>query len=410
MNALDAVVLVFLWAAVLVRLPGAAHDRRRRILWLAFTAMAIAVSARTPTVAGLIDQHTGWPGTSVLVGHAFTVLAATGAFEFVTDLRETVRIRLPRLDIWLLIAAITVLALTVLFFQIPPPPEGLFIDRAPGQVLPTLYLVLFTTHLGFAMGAIGTLHAGALITSRRTAPPWIRTGFALNAAGGITGIAYATSVDSYLLYRLTAPGLGLGLGDTTVLALLDPLEAVAILLIAAGHGVPAIPAALGTARQWLTLLQLRPLWAALTKAHPDVVFGERPSLLDDLTDRHALRYRLIRRTIEIRDATLHLRGHVDDDTRRRLTAAFATIGCPRRRAAATEAAFIRLALHTHHLGRAPAPRPDYVPPGGHDPDTEAAWLRTVSAAYLRPATRRTATAHASQRRATPRIPTQRRSL
>src|SRR5262249_37113487 len=109
-------------------------------------------------------------------------------------------------------------------------------------------------------------------------------------------------------------------GNEVATSITDSLQLIAIVLILLGLAVPACEtgwrATLGIAH----LLLLRPLWTELTQAAPQVLFFERPTLSQDVVQVRLLGLRLVRRAMEIRDASLHLRTYVTDEQRQQIRA------------------------------------------------------------------------------------------
>ncbi|MFG1878040.1 DUF6545 domain-containing protein [Sphaerisporangium sp. NPDC049003] len=153
------------------------------------------------------------------------------------------------------------------------------------------------------------------------------------------------------------------------------------ILATAGSHLPSISTALAAQWDYRSLNALRPLWEQLTGAAPHVILGTPPSRFTDLTSFADLRVRLLRRTIEIRDAQLALRGYVTDENYRRLRDQLINQGVTGEQFdAALEAAWLTAAVTARHRGGpfAPvAPRPVH---GGSDVHSEARWLRRVDAA------------------------------
>ncbi|MEV6986479.1 DUF6545 domain-containing protein [Sphaerisporangium sp. NPDC051017] len=142
--------------------------------------------------------------------------------------------------------------------------------------------------------------------------------------------------------------------------------------------LPSISVALDACWAYRNLNALRPLWKQLTDAAPHVVLGTPPSRRTDLTSFADLRIRLLRRTIEIRDAWLALRGYVTDEDHRWIRDELLSHGLAGEQLdAAIEAAWLTCAVDARHHGR------PYVPPasrparGGSDLRDEVRWLRLI---------------------------------
>lgn len=132
--------------------------------------------------------------------------------------------------------------------------------------------------------------------------------------------------------------------------------------------------------------RLRPFWAALTGAHPEILL-ETPArrFAYNLGCIFAREHQaLYRRTTEIRDVYLSLRPWMDarvQSAAERHADAAGLSG--RRRAAAVEAAVVKAALHAKVGGHAQTGTGD-VHPGGEDMPSEVAWLLRVAAEFSGP--------------------------
>ncbi|WP_424534432.1 DUF6545 domain-containing protein [Sphaerisporangium viridialbum] len=153
------------------------------------------------------------------------------------------------------------------------------------------------------------------------------------------------------------------------------------ILVITGSHLPSISGALAARWDYRSLNALRPLWEQLTGAAPHVVLGTPPSRLTDLTSFADLRVRLLRRTIEIRDAQLALRGYVTDEDFRWLHDQLVNQGVVGEQFdAALEAAWLTAAVTARHRSGSFVPVASRPVHGGSDVHSEARWLRLVDAA------------------------------
>ena len=104
-------------------------------------------------------------------------------------------------------------------------------------------------------------------------------------------------------------------------------------------------------RLWIAYWRLRPLWMALLRAVPEVELPERGSVF-------GIRWRLLRRVVEIRDAELALRPYWRADVAARASAAARTAALSAgAEAAVVEAAIVMDAVDARVQGRQPSPAP-----------------------------------------------------
>ncbi len=362
---MTTVVLILLWAVALWRAPSAVRSSKQRTLWVAFAALTLAMTLRTPAVMHAIDNGTGINNLSTLLKQYLGVTAAAAVLEFVYVIarphsRAGVRNRMGA-------AGATMAVLTVLFAFVPRRTEAEdFFDRSAGSVPATAYLLVWLVYLGTAMAMATWLFWGS---SRHAGAGWLRTGLRLLGAGTASGVAYALSRVVYLLLRLTeVAGPGSDAGASTVT---DTMKQAAIGLILVGSSVPAVGVAWRAFWHWRYLRALHPLWRDLTGVVPEVVLGEE-------LRRRELRMRLHRRVVEIRDAILALQPYVSAAQRDAAGAAA--------RPDLAEACWIEAARQAKLAGRAPdeAVRRRDLGAAGDDTaldlEIEAQWLRRIETA------------------------------
>jgi hypothetical protein len=140
-----------------------------------------------------------------------------------------------------------------------------------------------------------------------------------------------------------APARGLGP------AAVDLAQGIVVIQVIAGATAPAwFPGGASALRycvMWMAWLRLRPLWASLLEATPEVRLPAQPGT------RFSARYRLHRRVIEIRDAELSLRPFRDGRATREAAEAARRAGLPPlEHDAAVEAVMIVTALGAHRRG------------------------------------------------------------
>jgi hypothetical protein len=378
-----AFIVALLWLVVLWRLRSARAEPWRRALWLALAGLAAALTLDLPLVITAVDSATGVPDMSTLLKHLAGIIASAAVLDWVIALtRPQPRARrpLPRH----VIAAATAIALTVLFFATRRTESTDFASTMAGDPTATAYLMVFETYLGIAMATA----AGRFSTAGRAATGGLllRYGLWTLTAGTALGAVYA------LLRLIVLAGAATGTGQMPstrhAIGLTDTVQAAAILLILVGCTLPAVSVAWRNLCNYRDLRTLRPLWAGVTAAAPHVILGPPPRRRDDLRIGQDLRVALLRRTAEIRDAALLLRGYVtlaDHAAARQALSGTGLTGAALD--AATEAAWLHAAARAKKAG---APAADgqggtYQFTGGTDLSGEVRWLTMIAAAWQQPA-------------------------
>jgi hypothetical protein len=168
------------------------------------------------------------------------------------------------------------------------------------------------------------------------------------------------------------------------------LPLVAAVLVLAGATLPTwgprlgVPALWGWFRDYRTYLGLRPLWLALYRANPQIALVPPLPFVLDVVSLRDLDMRLYRRVIEIRDGRLALQPYL-------VPGVVGTSG--RAQDAVAEAATLDAAVRARASGSAPVTSTHAVAvPGGHDLESDIAFLTEVAKAYRRLRRRRSARA------------------
>ncbi|WP_433542022.1 MAB_1171c family putative transporter (plasmid) [Streptosporangium sandarakinum] len=347
MSVADWVLLVVLWGISIWRLPAALRSYQHRMLWGAFTALAISrVFSANPVVEWTIDL-TGreW---ATLLRHLGGLLSAASLLAFVEAITRGAGRSRAR---WIWPAAAVVVGVLVALFAI----RGgriYWVAGQPGETATAgrIYLLVFDSWLIYCLGMAGVMFA----RFSRTAPTLLKVGMVISAVSMAAGVLNRGHVMVVNLANLLFPQWGLrewGLfhGVTIV---------VTVVGIALGTSIAGVPAVVGHVRQRAALRELRPLWAALTRQYPDIALGMAGPV----------RVRLYRRGIEIRDGMLALTSVAEPPAD----------GTPER-----VAAWVAEALEGAAAG-AGSGQPSGVVPGPDfhgDMGRELAWLRQVAAAY-----------------------------
>lgn len=327
------------------------------------------------------------PSLGRLLSNVCTLVAAFGWLHlmlYISYPAEQVRARMRTRLVTLVLA---VAVMTVMFFA-STRPAGLGIFSGLYRSQPTLavYVLVYSSYLGFVMVDLGVL----ALRSVRGARAWLRVGMTLIAVGCLLALGYliekvagvvselvtGSSGESYCSSAFATVGCTFGVG----------MPALAVLFMTLGAAVPTLGPRLEHLVRGVqhrrSLRRLRPLWETLHEALPDIAL-DAPEELS--TPPGEISERLYRRVVAIRDGLLALQpyrdpadtSHGDQDDAATLT--------DQRRAAVIEAAGIRAALHR---------RRHDMPPRGHSPGaspiihqddlrSEIRWLSQVSDALAR---------------------------
>jgi hypothetical protein len=373
---MKSVIVLILWAVTIWRLPSARQEPWKRALWVAFAALAAALTFSLPGVARLLDELTGVTALATLLKHVAGILACAAVLEWVTALTRRAWVS-PRWRFAGALAAAT--AMAVLFCFIPRG-SGDFTDTMAGNPTATAYLMVFEAYLGLAMALATALF---LFAARRAPRGLLGVGLWTLTTGSTVGVLYAFLRSTFLLICL-----GQGPHHSQALyTVTEHLQLVSITLILIGSSLPAISAILVASRDYQDLHALYTLWRRLTTSAPSIVLHTPPSRRGDLMTMTKLRLRLLRRIVEIRDAIILLRSYVRDEDIHWARSRLAAQGLSDERLeAATEAAWLRVAIHAHAAGRPPYPsnpRPqseETGSPARADLASEVRWLRLIAAA------------------------------
>ena len=379
-------VAVIIWASALWRTPAAIRAPAKRPLWLAFTALALALTASVTTVRRAIDHGTGVTSLTTLIMHLCGVVAAAAVLDGVHTRTHPQAPATSGPQPRHLVAAVAALTLSVLFGFIPRRETTPILTIAADNPAAAAYEAAFAVFLGTAM-VLAARMFGTASRAARTGP--LRIGLWLLTAGMSLGTAYAVIRIAYLASTVAVtPSPG---ADGRLAGLSDTIELCACALIAVGSSIPATATAWQARRNYRDLNALRPLWNHLVSATPDIVLGTPPSRLRDRLDPRDLRLRLIRRTIEIRDSALQLRAYTTVDLRRQARARLAAAGLAGDDLnTAVEACWLQVALTALDRGASPGVGEDFPTPGGADFASEIQWLRRIATASTSDLVRQTA--------------------
>ncbi|MEU1629626.1 MAB_1171c family putative transporter [Streptomyces sp. NPDC020096] len=329
MTTVKDIVLALLWAVTLWRLPAAVRVPSQRALWGAFASIAAASTLGEPGIVDSIDRLAGIHNLTTLGKNLLGIVGSAAILDFVVAIARP-RIVPKARRILVVLAAISMAALTVLFAITPRPAEvSDFYQANVGSLPGTAYCMVFTGCLGIAMTVATWLFWGY---SRHAGAAWLRTGLRLLGTGTALGSLYSLLRTALMLLGLLHPHVINGTAKTTA----DIVENAAIALIIVGSSLPAVGVLWRSLRDWRALRRIQPLWASLTSAVPDIVLEDRSHLTP--------RVRLHRTVIEIRDAVLVLSSYVPEHVRRQAERTADLSGAQgEQRAALAEAIWLRTA-------------------------------------------------------------------
>ncbi|MEE1781758.1 hypothetical protein PUR71_02250 [Streptomyces sp. SP17BM10] len=317
----------------------------------------VAGAARLLSLAGLLASPALLP---VLLGDALH-LCATGAIALLTvalasaePARTAVRRQLGVLATVLALCAVLITAAD------PGVTSGDLTVAPAGRPYLAAYNALRTLYIAYRLTALLRQVARR---ARATARGHRRTGLRLLTLGLAVGLVWdAWGIDDVVD---AATSGAQSAGEDSASAVLGLLCAA---LLAAGLSTALWPAVLTPVRGWLRAHRhyrsLTPLWTELHTVLPEIALAPARRLLPRRLPPRDAQFALYRRIIEIHDARLILRHHLDPRTPQWLTAAARRFPPPEALVAATaEAAALAAALERVAAGAVPAPAaPRAVPP------------------------------------------------
>jgi hypothetical protein len=293
-NWLAVPSVVCLWAAVLLRAPGALRSPHQRGLWLAVATAAAAMTLNLPdVVAYAMSRDPGYAHTVGLVRNLIGVLSAGAVLYFVA---ATTRGRTLQLAAWMgTVAWLTVLVV----LDVSSPAHGTHTLPPSGDPVPSLgyWLVLISAHLLANTACVSLCWR----YGRRTRSRGLAAGLRLFGLGtALAGLFWF----AYLLKAVA--------GSTWAMPAMPLLMNLHGLLRAAAILVPTVFALRTVAADVATVWRLWPLWRDLVQAVPHVALtkpraGRALEVLWPPVPRNLLVYRKV---IETRDAILILGEYV----------------------------------------------------------------------------------------------------
>ncbi|MFB7175075.1 MAB_1171c family putative transporter [Streptomyces sp. NPDC056254] len=372
--------VVCLWAAVLLRAPGALRSPQQRGLWLAVATAAAAMTLNLPDlVAYAMDRGAAYAHTIGLARNLVGVLSAGAVLYFVAAATRGRRLQIASC------AATAAWTAALVALDAAAPGHGTHTMPPAGDPVPSLayWLVLISAHV------IANTLCVALCWrySRRTGSRGLAAGLRLFGLGtALAGLFWL----AYLAKAL--------FGSTWAMPALPLLMNLHGLLRAAAILVPTLFTLRRTAGDIATAWRLWPLWRDLVEAVPHVALNKpRSSRLAELLWPPVQRDLLVyRKVIETRDAILILGEYARPGALEQARGLLAGRQIPERRRTAAalarvlkEARRAKLAGLPGRAGEAAAlelPAAVQSSNEGGDLADEARFLVDVAEAYTSPAT------------------------
>ncbi|MEV0636372.1 MAB_1171c family putative transporter [Streptomyces sp. NPDC050619] len=374
---IDTLPAVLLWLVTGWRTPAAWRDSRKRVLWTAFLALAVAMTLRLSFVAVPVDAALRVNNLSSLGKHLGGIVAAHAVLTFVHNMAEETAPGLKSSRLHFLVPVGAAVIITVLFLATPQPHEvvDLLTEYATDWRI-AAYAVVWAGYLGAALFSASRL---CWRWGRQPGTGMLGRGLRLTGMGTTIGIVYA-------VHRVASVVLGF-LGHRPVPA--STSEAIsglllfsALVFIVSGSTLPAAGRLHRWIREYRDLLQLYPLWLSLTEAVPSVRLDPPRRRASDILHLRHVHDRLYRRTIEIRDAVLALSDHAPNSLRDQARAHVAASGLIGAQAdIAAEACWITGAKQARQASEPSSGAP--LPPasGGRDLPSEIHALKQLARAH-----------------------------
>ncbi|WP_051782484.1 MULTISPECIES: MAB_1171c family putative transporter [unclassified Streptomyces] len=381
-NWLAVPSVVCLWAAVLLRAPGALRSPQQRGLWLAVATAAAAMTLNLPDVVSYaMSRGPGYAHTIGLVRNLIGVLSAGAVLYFVA---ATTRGR--KLQLTACVATVAWLT-TLVALDVAAPGHGTHTMPPVGDPVPSLayWLVLISAHVVANIVCVGLCSR----YSRRTESRGLAAGLRLFGLGtALAGLFWL----AYLLKAL--------FGSTWAMPALPLLMNLHGLLRAAAILVPTLFTLRRTWADTATTWRLWPLWRDLVEAVPHVALNKPRAwrvmeLLLPPVPRNLLVYRKV---IETRDAILILGEYVAPGALEQARGQVTGTGVPEQRATAAALARVLKEARQAKLDGVPGqpgeaaalelPAAIHTSQEGGDLADEARFLVDVAQAYAAPTTTR----------------------
>ncbi|MEU4215879.1 MAB_1171c family putative transporter [Actinoplanes sp. NPDC026623] len=297
--------------AMLFKLIGLRKNRDAAsvTLCLSFGLLAIIFALSTPSVWAAFDRALGVPNLAALVTQSIVIAdsAALQALMLFWMYPRTQAWRKIRFRATLLTGVL--LVMSALFLMTPAATERTRDFVATHAHLPTYSLYLLVYLAAYTITRIDILRM-----SWRYAPvagaPWLRRGLRIFGLGAICGLFYAAA----RITDVVAAVVGWDPSRWENVARLG--ASIGAIVTIVGLTIPGWGPNLSRVAEWFgsqrAYRQLYPLWSALHRAVPGIALD--PPSRNEWLYRYAVRavkFKLTRRAVEIRDGRLALRDHFD---------------------------------------------------------------------------------------------------
>lgn len=285
-----------------------------------FFSFVVGLDAISPYVARLFHYR----NVTIVLSHAAIIILTAAQLVVLTYWAYPAQAARRRARRWVVAFGVILAALVTTFLV------GLPMERHGSSETSSLLNMHHHSYAVYVIAVTAVIAAGQVITvrvswafSRVTASAWLRRSMRMVAGGAVLILGYCAM-------RITeAVCVQLGVD----IAAWNPVQWLAgdvgSLLELLGWTAPGWGPWLTAAARWLGSYrryhQLRPLWAALHEATPDIALGQPHARMGELrlTD---LNYRLYRRVIEILDGQRALRSYLDQRSYEAIRLSVATTG------------------------------------------------------------------------------------
>jgi hypothetical protein len=378
--------VILLWAAVAYKFPVLHRNPRDpavRGYWMTLLFLALALTTLLPPVYMALGRLSGIPNIARLLGNGLGLVTALVVQAFLFHLSEPEAVAKRAVQRWTLVLGCALVVMASLFVAAPVDRDVVDFTRQYGDAPYIVeYRLVFLLYLGVAAANVARLSWRYAALATR---PSLRLGLRFVASGGVIGLTYVTHESLYVVARRFALAYPIPKPETVTLMLV----AVGAGLTVIGSTMPAWGPHLGIPQlyRWFgnyrSLQRLCPLWLDLSRACPEVTLLPSSSRIAEMLTVRDLGFRLYRRTVEIRDARLALRPHLDSEVANSARRLCHDAGVRDEEMQATiEAACLAAAIRRKARGKMPvgaAPAP--APPGGSDMSSEVAVLERVARCY-----------------------------
>jgi len=282
-------------------------DRGRQALCGAFFFSGLGQMVEVTAVAAPLNALFAVPNLNRLI--AYTCATMIGVCEAALVLYWSVPadVARRRLHRRLLFYACCILGLCVMFAlgNKPSPTQHFAAEHADSGFVAAFLFIYVVVQISY----LGDVALVAWRFAKVAERLWVRRGLRLVATGGAVGVLEALDKTGFILVALRG---GAPEGEEAVSSL---IVMVASLFLLSGWAVAAQESRLAGAIQWLEQYrvhrQLYPLWRAFYDAIPAIALAPPASRWQAIWSPRNMRFRLLRRMIEIRDGQMNIRAYVD---------------------------------------------------------------------------------------------------